>query len=123
MTNATQTQEQVQVQNATVALMQNMVNKVLVNGKEVYVVVPNIKTFKVEAVEKLTVRPNKRRTDEKRFHWLLHTFVRQSQNLAGKHMNVHLLSATDKETLFRTEKGHFVTMEKLMAKPELAAKV
>jgi hypothetical protein len=123
MTNATQTQEQVQVQNATVALMQNMVNKVLVNGKEVYVVVPNIKTFKVEAVEKLTVRPNKRRTDEKRFHWLLHTFVRQSQNLGGKHMNVHLLSATDKDNLFRTEKGHFVTMEKLMTKPELAAKV
>ena len=111
-----------QAQN-TVTLMQNMVNKVLVNGKEVYVVVPNIKTFKVEAVEKLTSRPNKRRTPEKRFHWLLHTFVRQTQNMNGKHMNVHLLSATDKETLFRTEKGHFVTMEKLMAKPELAAKV
>lgn len=118
MTNATQT-----TQNATVALMSNMVNKVLVNGKEVFVVVPNIKTFKVEAVQKLTVRPNKRRTDEKRFHWLLHTFVRQTQNMNGKHMNVHLLSATDKDTLFRNEKGAFVTMEKLMAKPELAAKV
>ena len=123
MTNATQTQEQVQVQNATVALMQNMVNKVLVNGKEVYVVVPNIKQFKVQAVEQLTVRPNKRRTDEKRFHWLLHTFVRSTQPMKGKHMNVHLLSATDKENLFRNEKGHYVTMEKLMAKPELAAKV
>ena len=111
-----------QAQN-TVTLMQNMVNKVLVNGKEVFVVVPNIKKFKVEAVEQLTVRPNKRRTDEKRFHWLLHTFVRQTQNMAGKHMNVHLLSATDKDTLFRNEKGAFVTMEKLMAKPELAAKV
>jgi hypothetical protein len=38
-------------------------------------------------------------------------------------MNVHLLSATDRDNLFRTEKGHFVTMEKLMAEPELAAKV
>ena len=110
-TQATQAQD-------TVTLMQNMVNKVLVNGKEVYVVVPNIKTFKVEAVEKLTSRPNKRRTPEKRFHWLLHTFVRQTQNLAGKHMNVHLLSATDKDGLFRNEKGHFVTTEKLMANPE-----
>ena len=118
MTNATQT-----TQNATVVQMQNMVNKVLVNGKEVFVVVPNIKTFKVEAVAQLTKRPNKRRTDEKRFHWLLHTFVRQTQNMNGKHMNVHLLAATDKDTLFRNEKGAFVTMEKLMAKPELAAKV
>ena len=123
MTNATSTQNATAAQSATVVQMQNMVNKVLVNGKEVFVVVPNIKTFKVEAVAQLTKRPNKRRTDEKRFHWLLHTFVRQTQNMNGKHMNVHLLAATDKDTLFRNEKGAFVTMEKLMAKPELAAKV
>ena len=120
---ATSTQNATAAQSATVVQMQNMVKSVVVNGKEVYVVVPNIKQFKVEAVEKLTVRPNKRRTDEKRFHWLLHTFVRQTQNMNGKHMKVHLLSATDKENLFRNEKGFFVTMEKLMAKPELAATV
>ena len=107
----------------TTELMQGMVSRVFANGKEVYVVVPSVKTFKAEAVEKLTVRPNKRRTPENRFHWLLHTFVRETQNMKGKHMNVHLLSATDKETMFRDERGHFVTLEKLMAQPDAVKSV
>ena len=112
MTAQTQT---TQVQNE---LMAKMINKVLVNGKQVYVVVPNIKQFKADTVEQLTVRENKRRTAEKRFHWLLHTFIRETQNMKGKHMKVHLLSATEKDTLFRTEKGHFIALDKLMANPE-----
>ncbi len=99
--------------------MQQMVNEVKVDGRDVFVIVPNIKQFKAKAVDQLTTRPNKRRTPEKRFNWLFYTFVRETLNqnpeLARKHVSIHLLSATKQDGMFRDEKGAFVTMQKLKA--------
>lgn len=138
MANQTSTQAATVKINATVAQMQGMVKKVLITGKEVYVVVPNIEKFKAEAVEKLTKRENKRRTIENRFHWLLHTFIRENHNMKGKHMNVHLVAAAGpevkavrnskghyvkKENTFVSEKGEVITLDQMMATPELVPTV
>ena len=96
---------------ANVDQIQTMVHGVKVNGKDVYVVVQNIKQFKNDVVEQLTVRENKRRTFENRFNWLLKNFIRQNYEMKGKHMKVHLLSGTDREGLFRDERGHFVKQD------------
>lgn len=84
------------MKNATVAQMQNMVKDVVVvEGRQVYVVVPDIAKFKTDAVEQLTKRPNKRRNDENRFAYLLGTFVRDYHMPKGKHMKIHLVAPVD----------------------------
>lgn len=111
---------------ADLTQMQEMIKSVVVNGKQVYLVVPNIKQFKVDVVTQMTTRPNKRRVEANRLHWLLHTFARNNcEGMKGKKgMQVHLLGEViGKDTLFRNEKGHYVTMEKLMEAPDLAAAV
>ena len=88
--------------------MGRLVKETFKVGSHIFVVVDNIKQFKIDAVEQLTVRQNKRRTAENRLHWLIHNFVRQTMDMSKKRMTVHLLAATDKEGQFRNEKGFFV---------------
>lgn len=106
--------------------VEKFISKVIVEkeGKEVFIVVPNIKSFKTELVEKMTTRPNKRRTDEKRFHWLVYNFVRSLDGMQKKYgLKIRLMAKTDKEDMFRNEKGHFVTLEKIRENPDLVARV
>ena len=90
--------------------MQKLVKQVVIKDKTIYVVVPNIGKFKTDAVTQLTVRPNKRRTDEKRFHFLLHFFVRTiNPQIKGKHINVKLIAPAGKDVpALRGPKGQFI---------------
>lgn len=86
------------MKNAAVGQMQNLVKDVVVvNGRQVYVVVPDIAKFKTEAVAQLTKRPNKRRNDENRFAYLLGMFIRDYHMPKGKHMKIHLVAPVDFE--------------------------
>lgn len=88
--------------------MQPMVKDVKIVEKNVYVVVANVKQFKEQVVATVAERPNKRRRNDGRFNALVMNFVRDSQNLHGKHVKVAVVAATDKDGLYRNEKGHFV---------------
>jgi hypothetical protein len=91
--------------------MNPLVKNVLVKDKTAVVVVPSIKEFKKQVVDTVCVRKNARRNPEARYHDLVVKYVRETQNLKGKWMNIRVLAETGKPDLFRDEKGHFVKVE------------
>lgn len=92
--------------------LKSAVSAVIVADRDVNIVVPSIKNFRASVVELIMDRPNKRRQPEKLVDWAIVNFARSVAGLKGKRVNVRLLSQTDREGLFRNERGHFVKLEK-----------
>ena len=93
----------------TVETVETLVRKVVVNEDKVYVIVPNIKRFKSEVVAMMFKRPNVNRDADKRAYDFVKDYVRVTQNLKGKHVDIQLLSEVS-EKLGRDVKGHFVKL-------------
>jgi hypothetical protein len=98
--------------------MFNLVSAVKIfDGKKVFVIVPNIKQFKLDVIAQFGSRENKRWDFEKQFHYKLNDFVRETFCLQKKHIKIHLVAPAEagfqpEDGRFRNEKGHFVKIEK-----------
>jgi hypothetical protein len=85
------------------------VKNVVVTGTMVSVVVPDefttVKAFKDHVVEGL--RKNKRRDVRVLAFLMVARNIRRTHQLKGKHLTWEFLASTNKDGLFRDEKGHF----------------
>jgi hypothetical protein len=93
----------------TVETVETLVRKVVVSENKVFVVVPSIKQFKAEVVAMMFKRPNVNRDTDKRAYDFVKDYVRVTQNLKGKHVDIQLLSEVN-DKLGRDSKGHFVKL-------------
>ena len=75
---------------------------------KVVVTVPALKGYKENLVAEAGFRANKRTNVEWQSNFLVQQFVRKSLNLKGKHVEIVVLGATDRDGLYRDAKGHFV---------------
>jgi hypothetical protein len=98
------------------AEVSKMLREVFVDGRRVYVVINggNIEAFKTKVVEAFTTRPNRRRTVDGRFDWIMKNYLRDTYNLQGKHITVTLHAGRD-------AKGHFVKLDLERLKAEVDA--